>query len=49
MKEVEIAKELGVDAVIYQDLTSLVDCIQHLNPLIKGFDLSVFDGKYVTG
>ncbi|MBI5938582.1 MAG: amidophosphoribosyltransferase [Betaproteobacteria bacterium] len=45
----EIAHEIGADAVIYQDLSDLIAAVQELNPNIKGFDASCFDGKYVTG
>jgi amidophosphoribosyltransferase len=45
----EICREIGADALIYQDLEALVRCIQLSNPDIKQFDCSCFDGKYVTG
>jgi amidophosphoribosyltransferase len=45
----EICKEIGADALIYQDLDALVDDIKQSNPKIKDFDCSCFDGKYVTG
>jgi len=45
----EICKEIGADALIYQDLDALVDGIKQSNPNIKAFDCSCFDGKYVTG
>lgn len=45
----EICKEIGADALIYQDLDALVDSIKQNNPNIKAFDSSCFDGKYVTG
>jgi amidophosphoribosyltransferase len=45
----EICKEIGADALIYQDLDALVDGIKQSNPKIKDFDCSCFDGKYVTG
>ena len=45
----EICKEIGADALIYQDLDALVDGIKLSNPNIKAFDCSCFDGKYVTG
>jgi amidophosphoribosyltransferase len=47
--EDEIAKLIGADAVIYQDLEALVDAVGSLNPSIKRFDCSCFDGVYVTG
>ena len=45
----EICKEIGADALIYQDLEALVRNITALNPEIKKFDCSCFDGKYITG
>ena len=45
----EICKEIGADALIYQDLDALVKSIAQLNPKMKVFDCSCFDGKYVTG
>ena len=45
----EIAREIGADAVIYQDLSDLIAAVQELNPNIKQFDASCFDGKYITG
>jgi amidophosphoribosyltransferase len=47
--EDEIAKLIGADAVIYQDLDALVNAVGSLNPSIKRFDCSCFDGVYVTG
>ena len=40
---------IGADAVIYQDLEALVEDVRKLNPAIKQFDCSCFDGVYVTG
>jgi amidophosphoribosyltransferase len=45
----EIAREIGADAVIYQDLADLIKAIQEVNPKLTAFDASCFDGKYVTG
>jgi len=45
----EIAREIGADAVIYQDLPDLIAAVQGLNPNIKRFDASCFDGHYITG
>ncbi len=47
--EDEIAKLIGADAVIYQDLDALVHAVGSLNPAIERFDCSCFDGVYVTG
>jgi amidophosphoribosyltransferase len=45
----EICKEIGADALIYQDLDALIDDVKLRNPNIQAFDCSCFDGKYVTG
>ena len=46
--EDEIAKTIGADWLIYQDLDDLIDAVQKGNRSIKRFDCSCFDGKYVT-
>jgi amidophosphoribosyltransferase len=45
----EICREVGADALVYQDLGSLVRDVNLSNPEIENFDCSCFDGKYVTG
>ena len=45
----EICAAIGADALIYQDLDDLIECVQLINPAIKNFDSSCFDGIYVTG
>ncbi|ARU64850.1 amidophosphoribosyltransferase [Histophilus somni] len=45
----EIAKLIGVDKLIFQDLDALTRAVQQENPAIKDFDCSVFTGVYVTG
>ena len=45
----EIARIIGADWLIYQDLDQLVAAVRKGNPKIKDFDLSCFNGKYVTG
>ena len=45
----DICKEIGADALIYQDLDALIADVKFRNPKIKDFDCSCFDGKYVTG
>jgi amidophosphoribosyltransferase len=45
----QIAAAIGADAVIYQDLASLVEDVRACNPSIGQFDCSCFDGKYITG
>lgn len=45
----QIAKVIGADWLVYQDLDDLIETAHHGNPKIKRFDTSVFDGEYVTG
>lgn len=45
----EIREIIGCDALIYQDVDGMKKAIGSLNPKIKNFDASCFDGVYVTG
>ena len=45
----ELAKNIGADELIFQDLQDLKDSITDAAPELSTFDTSVFDGKYVTG
>ena len=45
----QIAEMIGVDKLIFQDLSSLFKAVQTENPAIKNFDASVFTGEYITG
>lgn len=45
----EIAREIGADALVYQDLDALKASIRELKPSLCCFDTSCFDGSYVTG
>lgn len=45
----DVAKMIGVDKLIFQDLDALYKAIQTENPNIDSFDASVFTGKYITG
>ena len=45
----EIEAHIGCDALIYQELDALRSAIERLNPKVKNFDASCFDGIYVTG
>ncbi|MDD2881703.1 MAG: amidophosphoribosyltransferase [Rhodoferax sp.] len=45
----EIREIIGCDALIYQDVDGMKKAIGSLNPTIKNFDASCFDGIYVTG
>lgn len=47
--EEEIANLIGADWLIYQDLDKLVETTQSGNSSITRFDLSCFNGEYVTG
>lgn len=47
--EEEIALEIGADALIYQELGDLTAMMRALNPAIKQFECSCFDGHYITG
>jgi len=44
----EIAKIIGADGIIFQDLIDLVEAVRMENPEIKRFETSVFDGHYIT-
>ncbi len=45
----EIQAHIGCDALIYQDLDAMRGAIASVNPQVKNFDASCFDGVYVTG
>ena len=45
----DICREIGADALIYQDLDALIKAVQLSNPDIEALDCSCFDGNYVTG
>lgn len=45
----EIAKEIGVDKIIFQRLEDLKSSITDENPNLVDFECSVFTGDYVTG
>ena len=45
----EIAREIGCDALIYQEIGALVEDVKAENPSIEDFDTSCFDGRYITG
>jgi amidophosphoribosyltransferase len=47
--EDEIAKAIGADRLIYQDLDDLVRACLHHDSHIEHFDASCFSGEYVTG
>ena len=45
----KVTDAIGVDLIIFQMLPDLVASVRQLNPSIKQFECSVFNGKYVTG
>ncbi|HSC47794.1 MAG TPA: amidophosphoribosyltransferase, partial [Gammaproteobacteria bacterium] len=45
----EVARFIGADRLIYQELSDLIDAVRRGNPRIQRFDTSVFSGEYVTG
>ena len=45
----EIRKLIGADQLIYQDIEGMKRAVGSLNPAVKSFDASCFDGIYVTG
>ena len=47
--EEEVARIIGADWLIYQDLADLVRAVQHHDSQVTEFDTSCFSGEYVTG
>jgi amidophosphoribosyltransferase len=47
--EDEVAREIGADALVYQDLEELKDAVRRTNPRLTSFETSCFDGVYITG
>ncbi|MBA1149374.1 amidophosphoribosyltransferase [Ectothiorhodospiraceae bacterium WFHF3C12] len=47
--EEEIARVIGADRLIYQDLEDLVEAVRGGNEKLQRFDCSCFNGEYVTG
>ena len=45
----EIRQFIGADALIYQDVAAMKRVVGALNPAIRGFEASCFDGTYITG
>ena len=45
----EIARIIGADALIYQDIEAMQKSVSDLNPALTHFDTSCFTGEYVTG
>jgi amidophosphoribosyltransferase len=47
--EEEVARIIGADWLIYQDLDDLVRAVRHHDARVTEFDTSCFSGEYVTG
>ena len=47
--EDEVARQIGADWLVYQDIEDLVQACLHHDSDIKNFDTSCFSGEYVTG
>ena len=47
--EEEVCREITADALVYQDVDALKRSISDINPLLRNFEASCFDGVYVTG
>ncbi|GAC1410875.1 MAG: amidophosphoribosyltransferase [Burkholderiaceae bacterium] len=47
--EEEVCREITADALVYQDIESLKRAISDVNPVLRNFEASCFDGVYVTG
>jgi amidophosphoribosyltransferase len=45
----EIAREIGTDWLVYQDLDDLKAAVREINPELDTFEASCFDGNYITG
>jgi amidophosphoribosyltransferase len=45
----EIAREIGADRLIYQNLEALIADVRSVNPKVTNFEDSCFSGNYITG
>jgi amidophosphoribosyltransferase len=45
----EVCREITADALVYQDIEALKRSISDVNPALRNFEASCFDGLYVTG
>jgi amidophosphoribosyltransferase len=45
----EVAREIGADRLIYQDLDALIEDCRSVNPKVTNFEASCFSGVYITG
>jgi amidophosphoribosyltransferase len=44
-----IAREIGADLLVYQDLEAMKSAVRAVNPRLTSFEASCFDGHYITG
>jgi amidophosphoribosyltransferase len=47
--EAEVAREIGADLLIYQEIGALKRAVRGANPRLSEFEASCFDGRYITG
>jgi amidophosphoribosyltransferase len=47
--EEQIRQFIGADRLVYQDVDAMKRVVGALNPKLKGFEASCFDGVYITG
>ncbi len=47
--EEEVCREITADALVYQEIAAMKQSISDVNPALKRFEASCFDGQYVTG
>jgi amidophosphoribosyltransferase len=47
--ESEVAREIGCDELIYQNLEALIEDVHSVNPKVTSFEASCFSGMYITG
>ena len=47
--EEEVCREITADALVYQDIEAMKRSITDVNPMLKKFEASCFDGDYITG
>ena len=45
----EVCREITADALVYQDIQDMKRSISDINPMLKKFEASCFDGEYITG
>jgi len=47
--ELDVAEAIGADWVVYQSIPDLVAAVRTVNPALRAFDMSCFDGVYCAG